>query len=93
MKATQPIMPDPRRPNYSVKLQSTKSTSSDRGNKGIVKSFIKIAKPDMDLKGFHHTQETFARQKRLNDPKIRDALLEKAMSASRRSRRSRVTQE
>jgi hypothetical protein len=70
----------------------------DSKNKGaenskIVKSFIKIAKPEMDIKGFHHTQATHDKLQKLKDPRIQAEIMERAINQSRRSRRSRVTQE
>jgi hypothetical protein len=53
-------MPLSRRPNTAKELKASKDPKNRSIDKSkIVKSFIKIAKPEMDMKGFHHTKETF----------------------------------
>jgi hypothetical protein len=75
-------------------LKESKDDKNKSASKSkVVKSFIKIAKPEMDIHGFHHTKETFDKQKKLNDPRIQAEIMERAINQSRRSRRSRVTQE
>jgi len=49
-------MPEPRRPNTAKDIKESKDPKNKSADKSkIMKSFIKIAKPEMDIKGFHHT--------------------------------------
>ena len=89
IKTRMPIMPKDRRPRTAKSGENRDLNGSYAPPPTQIKSIIKIARPEMSLTGFAHTQKNIDKKARLMESKVDDQLAEIHSATSRRSIRTR----